>query len=315
MTCFLDFEKPIAALESRIIELRETAEEGSLDIESEIAKLQTKSARMLRDTYTKLTPWQKTQVARHPERPHFKDFVTGLFDEFIPLGGDRNFGDDQAILGGFAKQGDQRLIVIGHEKGNDTESRLKHNFGMGKPEGYRKAIRLMDLADRFSLPVITLVDTSGAFPGVSAEERGQAEAIARSTEKCLSLGVPMVAVIVGEGGSGGAVALAAAERVLMLEHAVYSVISPEGCASILWRTGDKADVAADAMKITAQSLNKLGVIDRIVKEPVGGAHRDPALCIAALGKAIAEEVDILSKMDRKELRKMRRDKFLKIGSL
>ncbi|VAW01359.1 Acetyl-coenzyme A carboxyl transferase alpha chain [hydrothermal vent metagenome] len=315
MTSFLDFEKPIAALESRIIELRETADEGSLDIESEIAKLQTKSARMLRDTYAKLTPWQKTQVARHPERPHFSDFIAGLFEEFIPLGGDRNFGDDQAILGGFAKQGEQRLIVIGHEKGNDTESRLKHNFGMGKPEGYRKAIRLMDLADRFSLPVITLVDTSGAFPGVSAEERGQAEAIARSTEKCLSLGVPMVAVIVGEGGSGGAVALAAAERVLMLEHAVYSVISPEGCASILWRTGDKADVAADAMKITAQSLKKLGAIDRIIKEPVGGAHRDPALCIAALGKAIAEEVDTLKNMDRKELRKMRRDKFLKIGTL
>lgn len=315
MTSFLDFEKPIAALESRIIELRETADEGSLDIESEIAKLQTKSASLLRDTYSKLSPWQKTQVARHPERPHFKDFVAGLFDDFMPLGGDRNFGDDQAIIGGFAKQGDMRVVVIGHEKGSDTESRLKHNFGMGKPEGYRKAIRLMDLADRFSLPVVTLVDTSGAFPGVSAEERGQAEAIARSTEKCLSLGVPMVAVIVGEGGSGGAVALAAAERVLMLEHAVYSVISPEGCASILWRTGDKADVAADAMKITAQNLKKLGVIDRIIKEPVGGAHRDAGLCIANLGKAIAEELSALSEMDRKELRKMRREKFLKIGTL
>lgn len=314
MTSFLDFEKPIAALESRIIELRETADEGSLDIESEITKLQAKSAKMLSDTYSNLTPWQKTQVARHPERPHFKDFVAGLFDEFIPLGGDRNFGDDQAIIGGFAKMGDQRIIVIGHEKGDDTESRLRHNFGMGKPEGYRKAIRLMDIADRFSLPVVTLVDTSGAFPGVSAEERGQAEAIARSTEKCLSLGVPMVAVIVGEGGSGGAVALAAAERVLMLEHAVYSVISPEGCASILWRTGDKADVAADAMKITAQNLKKLGVIDRIVKEPVGGAHRDSGLCIATLGKAISEEIDRLIVLDRKELRAMRREKFLKIGT-
>lgn len=315
MTSFLDFEKPIAALESRIIELRETADEGSLDIESEIAKLQTKSAKMLSDTYSNLTPWQKTQVARHPERPHFKNFVAELFDEFVPLGGDRNFGDDQAIIGGFAKMGEQRLIVIGHEKGDDTESRLRHNFGMGKPEGYRKAIRLMDIADRFSLPVLTLVDTSGAFPGVSAEERGQAEAIARSTEKCLSLGVPMVAVIVGEGGSGGAVALAAAERVLMLEHAVYSVISPEGCASILWRTGDKADVAADAMKITAQNLKKLGVIDRIVKEPVGGAHRDSSLCIATLRTAIAEEIESLIALDRKQLRAMRREKFLKIGTL
>lgn len=315
MTSFLDFEKPIAALESRIIELKETADEGSLDIESEIAKLQAKSAKMLSDTYANLTPWQKTQVARHPERPHFKDFVAGLFDEFIPLGGDRNFGDDQAIIGGFAKIGDMRLLVIGHEKGEDTESRLRHNFGMGKPEGYRKAIRLMDIADRFSLPVVTLVDTSGAFPGVSAEERGQAEAIARSTEKCLSLGVPMVAVIVGEGGSGGAVALAAAERVLMLEHAVYSVISPEGCASILWRTGDKADVAADAMKITAQNLKKLGVIDRIVKEPVGGAHRDRNLSIATLGKAIVEEIGALRDLDRKKLRAMRREKFLKIGTI
>ncbi|WP_417621926.1 acetyl-CoA carboxylase carboxyltransferase subunit alpha [Parasphingorhabdus sp.] len=315
MTSYLDFEKPIAALESRILELKNTADEGPLDIEAEIEKLQAKSAKMLHDTYAKLTPWQKTQVARHPERPHFKDFIAGLFDEFLPLGGDRNFGDDQAILGGFARLGDRRLIVIGHEKGDDTESRLRHNFGMGKPEGYRKAIRLMDMADRFSLPVLTLVDTSGAFPGVSAEERGQAEAIARSTEKCLSLGVPMVAVIVGEGGSGGAVALAAAERVLMFEHAVYSVISPEGCASILWRTGDKADVAADAMQITAQNLQKLGVIDRIIKEPVGGAHRDRALAIASLSKAIEEEFDDLQKLDREALRRLRRDKFLQMGAL
>ncbi|WP_339827174.1 acetyl-CoA carboxylase carboxyltransferase subunit alpha [uncultured Parasphingorhabdus sp.] len=315
MTSYLDFEKPIAALEARILELRDTADEGSLDIEAEIEKLQTKSAKMLADTYSKLTPWQKTQVARHPERPHFKDFVAGLFDEFLPLGGDRNFGDDQAILGGFARLGDRRLIVIGHEKGDDTQSRLRHNFGMGKPEGYRKAIRLMDMADRFSLPVLTLVDTSGAFPGVSAEERGQAEAIARSTEKCLSLGVPMVAVIVGEGGSGGAVALAAAERVLMFEHAVYSVISPEGCASILWRTSDRADVAADAMQITAQNLKKLGVIDRIVSEPVGGAHRDQSLAIAYLSKAIEEEFEQLEQFDREELRRIRREKFLQIGAL
>lgn len=315
MTTYLDFEKPIAALESRIVELRDTADEGSLDIESEIEKLQAKSAKMLADTYAKLTPWQKTQVARHPERPHFKDFTAGLFDEFIPLGGDRNFGDDQAILGGFARLGDRRLVVIGHEKGDDTESRLRHNFGMGKPEGYRKAIRLMDMADRFSLPVLTLVDTSGAFPGVSAEERGQAEAIARSTEKCLSLGVPMVAIIVGEGGSGGAVALAAAERVLMFEHAVYSVISPEGCASILWRTGDKADVAADAMQITAQNLQKLGVIDRIIEEPVGGAHRDQLLAIASLRAVIDEEFAQLEQHDREALRRLRREKFLQIGAL
>ncbi|MBQ0770605.1 MAG: acetyl-CoA carboxylase carboxyl transferase subunit alpha [Parasphingorhabdus sp.] len=315
MTSYLDFEKPIAALESRILELRDTADEGSLDIQTEIDKLQAKSAKMLSDTYAKLTPWQKTQVARHPERPHFKDFTAGLFDEFIPLGGDRNFGDDQAIIGGFARLGERRLVVIGHEKGDDTESRLRHNFGMGKPEGYRKAIRLMDMADRFSLPVLTLVDTSGAFPGVSAEERGQAEAIARSTEKCLSLGVPMVAIIVGEGGSGGAVALAAAERVLMFEHAVYSVISPEGCASILWRTGDKADVAADAMQITAQNLKKLGVIDRIIEEPVGGAHRDQALAIASLSKAIEEEFSELERHDREALRKLRREKFLQIGAL
>jgi len=315
MTSYLDFEKPIAALESRILELRDTADEGSLDIETEIEKLQAKSAKMLSDTYARLSPWQKTQVARHPERPHFKDFTAGLFDEFIPLGGDRNFGDDQAIIGGFARLGDRRLVVIGHEKGDDTESRLRHNFGMGKPEGYRKAIRLMDMADRFSLPVLTLVDTSGAFPGVSAEERGQAEAIARSTEKCLSLGVPMVAIIVGEGGSGGAVALAAAERVLMFEHAVYSVISPEGCASILWRTGDKADVAADAMQITAQNLKKLGVIDRIIEEPVGGAHRDQALAIASLSKAIEEEFAQLENHDREALRRLRREKFLQIGAL
>jgi acetyl-CoA carboxylase carboxyl transferase subunit alpha len=315
MTSYLDFEKPIAALESRILELRDTADEGSLDIETEIEKLQAKSAKMLSDTYARLSPWQKTQVARHLERPHFRDFTAGLFDEFIPLGGDRNFGDDQAIIGGFARLGDRRLVVIGHEKGDDTESRLRHNFGMGKPEGYRKAIRLMDIADRFSLPVLTLVDTSGAFPGVSAEERGQAEAIARSTEKCLSLGVPMVAIIVGEGGSGGAVALAAAERVLMFEHAVYSVISPEGCASILWRTGDKADVAADAMQITAQSLKKLGVIDRIIEEPLGGAHRDKALAIASLSKAIEEEFTQLENYDRETLRRLRREKFLQIGAL
>jgi len=313
MVTFLDFEKPIAALEARITELRETAQSDELDIDTEIAKLQQRSQKMLKDNYARLTPWQKTQVARHPDRPHFKHYVAGLFDEFIPLAGDRAFGDDQAILGGFAKLGKRRVMVIGHEKGDDTQSRLRHNFGMGKPEGYRKAIRLMQMADRFGLPVITLVDTSGAFPGVQAEERGQAEAIARSTEQCLALGVPMIAAVVGEGGSGGAIALAAANRVLMFEHAVYSVISPEGCASILWRTAEKASDAATAMRVTAQDLKELNVIDRIVSEPVGGAHRDPATAIAALNKALVEELNALVKQDSSELRSQRADKYLAMG--
>lgn len=313
MVTFLDFEKPIAALEARIAELQETAKTGEIDIDAEIGKLHQRSQKMLKDCYAKLTPWQKTQVARHPERPHFKHYVAHLFDEFLPLAGDRAFGDDPAILGGFARMGKRRVVVIGHEKGDDTASRLKHNFGMGKPEGYRKAIRLMQLADRFGLPVVTLVDTSGAFPGVQAEERGQAEAIARSTEQCLALGVPMVAAVVGEGGSGGAIALAAANRVLMFEHAVYSVISPEGCASILWRTAEKAADAATAMQVTAQDLKALKVIDRIVPEPVGGAHRDPQAAMSALGKAITEELDKLGKMDAGALRKDRADKFLSMG--
>ena len=314
MVTFLDFEKPIAALEARITELRETADAGDLDIDAEIGRLEQRSRKMLKETYAKLSPWQKTQVARHPERPHFGDYVAGIFEEFVPLAGDRAFGDDQAILGGFAKIGKRRVMVIGHEKGNDTASRLKHNFGMGKPEGYRKAIRLMQMADRFGLPVVTLVDTSGAFPGVQAEERGQAEAIARSTEQCLALGVPMVAAIVGEGGSGGAIALAAANRVLMFEHAVYSVISPEGCASILWRTAEKASEAATAMQVTAQNLEALKVIDRVVSEPVGGAHRDPKSAIAALAKAIAEELDGLARLDSASLRSGRADKFLAMGA-
>ena len=314
MTVYLDFEKPVAALEARIIELQEAADESEVDVSAEILKLRDKADKQLRDTYTKLTAWQKTQVARHPERPHFKHFVDAMCDDFLPLAGDRAFADDQAILGGFAQLGDRKVMLIGHEKGDDTQSRLHHNFGMGKPEGYRKAIRLMELADRFNLPVVTLVDTSGAFPGVQAEERGQAEAIARSTEKCLSLGVPMIACIVGEGGSGGAVALAAANRVLMFEHAVYSVISPEGCASILWRTGDKAEDAAQAMKMTSQDLKSLGVIDRIVKEPMGGAHRDHALATAALGQAISEELDALAVFSAKELRQQRQTKFLAMSA-
>ncbi len=314
MTVYLDFEKPVAALEARIIELQEAADESEVDVAAETTKLRDKADRQLKDTYAKLTAWQKTQVARHPERPHFKHFVASAFDDFMPLAGDRAFADDQAILGGFARLGNRSVMLIGHEKGDDTQSRLHHNFGMGKPEGYRKAIRLMELADRFGLPVVTLVDTSGAFPGVQAEERGQAEAIARSTEKCLSLGVPMVACIVGEGGSGGAVALAAADRVLMFEHAVYSVISPEGCASILWRTGDKAADAAQAMKMTADDLKGLRVIDRIVKEPMGGAHRDHEMAAAALAKAIDEELEALSGFSAKELRQQRRAKFLAMGA-
>lgn len=314
MISYLEFEKPVAALEARIAELRQTAQGGDIDISSEIRRLENKSAELLASTYKALTPWQKTQVARHPARPHFKDYVEKIFTDFMPLGGDRLFGEDQAIVGGFAKLQDRRVMVIGHEKGNDTQSRIRHNFGMGKPEGYRKAIRLMEMASRFGLPVVTLVDTSGAFPGVEAEERGQAEAIARSTEACLALGVPMVATIVGEGGSGGAVALASAERVLMLEHAVYSVISPEGCASILWRTAEKAADAAEAMKVTAQDLLALGVIDRIVREPVGGAHRDPAATCAALGKAIGEELDALAGTAPDRLRALRAERFLRIGA-
>ena len=314
MISFLDFEKPIAAIQSKIQELRETAQDGGIDIGSEIDKLEQRSDKMLADTYAKLTPWQKTQVARHPDRPHFNHYVSGLFDEFMPLAGDRAFADDQAILGGFARLDGQRVMVIGHEKGDDTTSRLKHNFGMGKPEGYRKAIRLMELADRFGLPVITLVDTSGAFPGVQAEERGQAEAIARSTEACLALGVPMIACVVGEGGSGGAIALASGNRVLMFEHAVYSVISPEGCASILWRTAEKASDAATAMQVTAQSLLALGVIDRIVPEPMGGAHRHPGTAIGALKDALIAELAELSLLDRGALRRQRADKFLTMGN-
>lgn len=314
MTVYLDFEKPIAALEARIIELQEAADESEIDVAAETAKLREKADKQLRDTYAKLTAWQKTQVARHPERPHFKHFVASMFADFLPLAGDRAFADDQAILGGLAMLNGRKVVLIGHEKGDDTQSRLRHNFGMGKPEGYRKAIRLMELADRFGLPVVSLVDTSGAFPGIQAEERGQAEAIARSTEKCLSLGVPMIACIVGEGGSGGAVALAAADRILMFEYAVYSVISPEGCASILWRTGDKAADAAQAMKMTAEDLRSLKVIDRIVKEPLGGAHRNPALAGASLAKAISEELDALSVFSSKELLQQRRAKFLAMGA-
>lgn len=313
MATFLEFEKPIAELQARIDELRDAAAGGEVDIGSEVARLQAKSDKFLRDAYSRLTPWQKTQVARHPERPHFKHYVERLISDFMPLGGDRAFADDAAIQGGLGRFRGRRVMVIGHEKGDDTASRIKHNFGMGKPEGYRKAIRLVELADKFGIPVITLVDTSGAFPGMEAEERGQAEAIARSTEACLNAGVPLVASILGEGGSGGAVALAAGNRVLMMEHAVYSVISPEGCASILWRTADKAAEAAEAMKVTAQHLKELGVIDTIVPEPLGGAHRDPSAAIDSLGDAIEVALGELDGQGAQALRQSRRGKFLAMG--
>ncbi len=313
MVSYLEFEKPVAELEARIADLRAAADGDDVDISNELDRLERKSADLLASIYAGLSPWQKTQVARHPSRPHFRDFVQHMFEDFMPFGGDRKYGDDDAILGGPARLNGRKVMLIGHEKGNDTESRIRHNFGMGKPEGYRKAIRLMELADRFRLPVVTLVDTSGAFPGIEAEERGQAEAIARSTEACLALGVPMVATIVGEGGSGGAVALASAERVLMFEHAVYSVISPEGCASILWRTAEKAPDAAEAMKVTAQHLKELGVIDRIIQEPVGGAQRDPAAACASLAWAITDELAMLDALSPTEIRRMREDRFLALG--
>lgn len=314
MVSYLEFEKPVAAIEAKIAELRTAAgDDGDVDISKELQRLEQKSSELLQKTYASLSPWQKTQVARHPMRPHFRDYVSNCFSDFMPLGGDRLYADDEAIMGGLATMDGRKVMLIGHEKGNDTQSRIRHNFGMGKPEGYRKAIRLMEMADRFGLPVVTLVDTSGAFPGIEAEERGQAEAIARSTEACLALGVPMVAIIVGEGGSGGAVALASAERVLMFEHAVYSVISPEGCASILWRTAEKAPQAAEAMKMTAQDLVDLGVVDRIVEEPMGGAQRDPAAACQSLVSAIGEELDALAGYDSASLRRMREDRFLAIG--
>src|SRR5579872_1610566 len=313
MKTYLDFEKPIAELETRVGELRETASSSDIDIDAEVSRLEAKANKLLRETYSKLTPWQKAQVARHADRPHFKDYVRGIAEDFMPLAGDRAFGDDPAILGGLARIDGRRVMLLGHEKGEDTVSRLKHNFGMAKPEGYRKAIRLMKLADQFGIPVVSLVDTSGAFPGVEAEERGQAEAIARSTDQCLGLGVPMIAAIVGEGGSGGAIAIAAANRVLMFEHAVYSVISPEGCASILWRTADKAPEAAEAMKITAADLQALGIVDCIVEEPLGGAQRDPDAAIGALKGALIEELDGCSNLGPDELRAQRRAKFLAIG--
>ncbi len=317
MISFLDFEKPIAELEARIHDLRQLdgEQQGGADIEEEVARIQSKADELLRETYGKLTPWQKVQVARHPNRPQFQDYVAGLIDSFTPLAGDRAYADDKAITGGIGRFRGRSVMVIGHEKGSDTQSRLSHNFGMARPEGYRKAARLMRLADRFGLPVITLVDTQGAYPGVGAEERGQAEAIARSTETCLDIRVPLIACLVGEGGSGGAVALAAGNAVIMLEHAVYAVISPEGCAAILWHSAERAQEAADAMKVTAQDLAKLKIIDQVVEESVGGAHRNPASAIAALGDAIAGALAEFDGRDGGYVRQHRRDKFLAIGQL
>jgi len=314
MRSYLDFEKPVAELEAKVEELRAMAATGdAVAVGEEIARLEAKASAALADLYAGLTPWQKTQVARHPQRPHCLDFIAQLVANFIPFAGDRKFGEDEAIVGGFGRFRGESICVIGHEKGATTESRLKHNFGMARPEGYRKAVRLMEMADRFDIPVLALVDTAGAYPGIDAEERGQAEAIARSTDACLSLGVPNVAVILGEGGSGGAIALATANRVLMLQHAMYSVISPEGAASILWRDTAKAQEAATNMKITAEDLTRFGVIDAIVPEPVGGAHRDPAAAIEATGEAIATALGDLAGLDRETVRRQRRDKFLAIG--
>ncbi|MEX0329288.1 MAG: acetyl-CoA carboxylase carboxyltransferase subunit alpha [Ruegeria sp.] len=315
MTQYLDFEKPLAEIEGKAEELRALARANEeMDVAQEAAALDAKAAKLLDELYNDLTPWRKCQVARHPERPHCKDYVEELFTEFTPLAGDRNFADDLAVIGGLARFNDQPVMVIGHEKGSDTKSRIERNFGMARPEGYRKAVRLMEMAGRFGLPVITLIDTAGAYPGKGAEERGQSEAIARSTEMCLKIGVPLVSVIIGEGGSGGAVAFATANRVAMLEHSVYSVISPEGCASILWKDAEKMREAAEALRLTAQDLYKLGVCDRIITEPKGGAHRDRSAAVDSVRAAIAAMLKELHGKDPAALIKDRRQKFLDIGS-
>ena len=315
MAHYLDFEKPLAEIEGKAEELRAMARQNDeMDVEKEAENLDLKAQEILVDLYKNLTPWRKCQIARHPERPHCRDYIKALFSEFVPLAGDRNFADDQAVIGGLARFGDKPIVIIGHEKGSDTKSRIERNFGMARPEGYRKAIRLMELADKFGLPVITLVDTPGAYPGKGAEERGQSEAIARSTEKCLQIGVPLISIIIGEGGSGGAVAFATANKVAMLEHSVYSVISPEGCASILWKDTEKMREAAEALRLTAQDLYTLGISDQIIEEPVGGAHRDPEQAIESVKAAIGSMLSALNSKKPKDLINERRKKFLKLGS-
>ena len=315
MAHYLDFEKPLAEIEGKAEELRAMARQNEeMDVEKEAENLDVKAQELLVDLYKNLTPWRKCQIARHPERPHCKDYIKALFSEFVPLAGDRNFADDQAVIGGLARFGDKPIVVIGHEKGSDTKSRIERNFGMARPEGYRKAIRLMELADKFGLPVITLVDTPGAYPGKGAEERGQSEAISRSTEKCLQIGVPFISIIIGEGGSGGAVAFATANKVAMLEHSVYSVISPEGCASILWKDAEKMREAAEALRLTADDLYALGVTDQIIQEPLGGAHRNPAQAIESVKGAIESMLSALKSKKPKDLINERRKKFLKLGS-
>jgi acetyl-CoA carboxylase carboxyl transferase subunit alpha len=313
MSTLLDFEKPILELEGKVKELRSLAAGRELDLDEEIAKLEGRAAKLLSQTYAKLTAWQKTQVARHADRPHFVDYVDGLIEEFTPLAGDRLYAEDRAIVGGLGRFRGLSVVVMGHEKGADTEDRVRHNFGMARPEGYRKAMRLMRLAERFRLPVLTFVDTPGAHPGVDAEERGQAEAIARTIETCLSLEVPLVATVVGEGGSGGAIALAAADRILMLEHSIYSVISPEGCAAILWRSADQASTAAEALRLTAQDLYQHKLVDQVIPEPLGGAHRGRATTVAAVGDAIEQQLRPLLRLSGAELKKARREKFLRMG--
>ena len=313
MANFLEFEKPIAELEGKIEELRHLSDSDEINIAEEVGRLQSKAERLLRQTYGKLSPWQKTLVARHPDRPHFGDYVTRLVEDFTPLAGDRLYGEDHAIIGGLGRLRGFSVVLLGHEKGSDTKTRVKHNFGMARPEGYRKAQRLMRMAERFNLPVVTLVDTSGAYPGIGAEERGQAEAIAKAIEIGLDLRVPMISVVIGEGGSGGAIAIAVADRILMLEHAVYSVISPEGCASILWRSAEQAQEAAEALKLTAQDLHKLKVIDQVIDEPLGGAHRGRDVTIDAVGDRIEAAIRELRKAPGAELRAQRREKFLAMG--
>ena len=313
MTTYLEFEKPIAELESKISELRHLPNSGDVDIAEEVMRLQSKVDKLLRATYAKLTPWQRVQVARHAERPHAQRYIDRLITNYIPLAGDRAFGEDAAIVGGIGRLAGRSVVVLGQEKGDDTEARIKHNFGMARPEGYRKAQRLMKLADRFAMPVVTLVDTPGAYPGVDAEARGQAEAVASTIDTCLSLGVPLVSVVIGEGGSGGALAIASADRVYMLENSIYSVITPEGCASILWRDNANAQDAAEAMKVTAGDLKKLEVIDEVIPEPMGGAHRAPDETIDVVGRIVAEAIAELSKLDGDTLRERRQDKFLAMG--